>query len=276
MMSRPVSSLWFSQPDDGIAGLERCIDAGCEAGSVGCPRSIFFRADDVGIPGKQFLRLMDLFIKYRVPLCLAVVPAWLTGQRWSQMKRIAGDIDDLWCWHQHGWRHLNHEGAGKKQEFGPSRSVVQSRTALMKGRSRLELLMEDRFYPAFTPPWNRCNLRTLELLNELGYHAVSRSYGSRPAPPAGLPDLAVNVDLHTRKEAGGATGRQNLFRELHQGLSSDLCGIMIHHRRMNDTAFGFLEDLLMLLTRRKDVDLVHFEDLIGKAGTQLRIDHRDG
>jgi peptidoglycan/xylan/chitin deacetylase (PgdA/CDA1 family) len=264
---KSVSSLWHSQPDGGIAELERSIDAGC--GAAEGPPMVFFRADDVGIPGRQFLALMDLFARYRVPLSLAVVPAWLNRERWAQVQRAAGEMNELWCWHQHGWRHLNHERSGKKQEFGPSLSAAQLRGALLKGRTRLEMLMEDRFYPVFTPPWNRCDPRTLQLLKELGYYAVSRSSGNQPMSPQGLPDLAVNGDLHTRKETDGATGYQHLLGELRQGLSSGLCGIMIHHQRMNRAALGFLEDLLRLLAHqkrpRKHIRLVSFPDIIEKT-----------
>ena len=44
---------------------------------------VFFRADDIAVPSKNFSRMMDLFLSYRIPLCLAVVPAWLTPKRWE-------------------------------------------------------------------------------------------------------------------------------------------------------------------------------------------------
>jgi len=179
------------------------------------------------------------------------------------MKRLSGHIGGLWCWHQHGWRHLNHEVRGKKQEFGPARTGEETRTALMKGWRRLESVMGESFVPVFTPPWNRCDGKTLRLLLELGYRAVSRFQGSQPLPPGVLPDIPANVDLHTRREADGLAGRHNLLSELQSGLSSGRCGVMIHHRRMNDSAFGFLEDLLACVVRRKHLELVHFRDLMG-------------
>jgi hypothetical protein len=123
--------------------------------------------------------------------------------------------------------------------------------------------MGKDFYPVFTVPWNRCNSITLELLKELGYHAVSRSQGSLPPPPEGLPDFQVNVDLHTRKELDYEEGWSALFAELRGALLSGLCGIMIHHQRMNDAAFAFLEVLLQTLSRHQDLDIVHFKDMVG-------------
>ena len=121
--------------------------------------------------------------------------------------------------------------------------------------------MEAEFYPVFTPPWNRCSLGTLQLLGELGYVAVSRSRGNMPQAPRGLPDFYVNVDLHTRKERDPAVGWKNLLKELQQAISSTFCGIMIHHQRMNEAAFDFLEMLIRILVERRELQLVKYKDL---------------
>jgi hypothetical protein len=101
----------------------------------------------------------------------------------------------------------------------------------------------------------------LDVLENLGYAAVSRSRGSRPPASKGLPGFDVNVDLHTRKEKTPATGWNDLFDELHQAIASGRCGIMIHHQRMNQTAFDFLNILLGILVRHKTISLVHFKHL---------------
>lgn len=262
-MPRPFSSLWTSPPLDLVSRIERCIDSTRDLAGRGGAGYIFFRADDVAVPGKQFVRLMELFTRYRVPLSLAVVPVWLTGSRWEQLKGLARKDPSLWCWHQHGWRHLNHEVEGKQQEFGGSRSPFQIREDLLRGRHYLEMHMGEEFYPVFTPPWNRCSTATLELLKELGYYGVSRSQGSLPPPPEGLPDFQVNVDLHTRKELDAEESWSGLFAELKSALLGGSCGIMIHHRRMNDAAFAFLDVLFQKLSRHEGLRIVHFKDLVG-------------
>ena len=163
--------------------------------------------------------------------------------------------------HQHGWRHVNHEPEGKKQEFGPSRSRERIRRDLEKGRSRLEGLIRGQFFPVFTPPWNRCSSITLELLRELGYHAVSRTRSHRSPLPGDVPDYSINVDLHTRNESDAGQAWNRLFREMEDALSSGWCGIMIHHQRMNDEAFHFLEILVSALSRRRG-RIVNFRDLV--------------
>jgi hypothetical protein len=249
-------------PADLMKRTQRCIDAACDQLAAGQAGYIFLRADDVAVPSSQFCGLMEMFSKYRAPLCLAVVPAWLTHVRWHQIREIRQDTAHLWCWHQHGWRHINHQMTGKKQEFGPKRSQFAIENDIIRGRQRLENILGRRFYPVFTPPWNRCDTRTLKLIHKHGFAAVSRTHDSDVPSPEGLTNLFVNVDLHTRKEANPVAGWSNLFEELKTAISSGRCGIMIHHQRMNDAAFIFLEILLKAIKARENLRLVHFKDLV--------------
>jgi peptidoglycan/xylan/chitin deacetylase (PgdA/CDA1 family) len=266
MMPRKYSSIWLSIPSDLTIRVERCIEEARAHTVKKGPGSIFFRADDVAVPGKQLSRLIELFIVYRVPLALAVVPAWLTEPRWKQLEKLGRTAPDLWCWHQHGWRHVNHEAGSKKQEFGSLRSPVKIKKDLRRGRDRLERLMGSSFYPVFTPPWNRCGLPALKLLKRSGYYAVSRSNGSLPPSPDGLPDFQVNVDLHTRKEVNPLTGWDNFLSELRQAIVTGRCGVMIHHQLMNDAAFDFLEVFLKTIIKQKDLLSVNFKNMVETEG----------
>ena len=263
VMPNFVSSIWHSMPEDLVSRLSTCIDAAFS--NAPKPVYVFFRADDVAVPGNQFARLMELFTLHRTPLSLAVVPSWLTRPHWQNLNELGRKAPSLWCWHQHGWRHINHEVDGKKQEFGPSRLLSMIRADLNRGKSRLQDLIGESFYPVFTPPWNRCSLETLELLNELGYNAVSRSMDSKPPPPDGLPDFPINVDLHTRKETNPVEAWNSLFTELGQAISSGFCGIMIHHQRMIETSFTFIDCLLHTMFCKKDLLLVHLKELAGSV-----------
>jgi hypothetical protein len=262
-MPQPIASIWRSVPADIAPQIDRCLAGVCEQRKTCGPTPLFFRADDVAVPGRQLVRLMALFSSFRIPLSLAVVPAWLTETRWRQLKSIGARTPELWCWHQHGWRHANHEKKNKKQEFGPGRPASEIRKDLIQGKHRLESLMDKDFYPVFTPPWNRCGLDTLNQLKELGYHAVSRSKGSLPPPLEGLLEFQVNVDLHTRRDSDPGSGWSRLLADLENAVTSDICGIMIHHQLMNAAAFEFLEVLLTSIVNQKGVAPTDFRGLAG-------------
>ncbi len=259
-MKRTPEALWQALPADWALQLTACCQEADRKRAAAT--AVFFRADDVAVPGRQMARLLETFNRHALPLALAVVPAWLTVPRWQALCTMSGDRPDRWCWHQHGWRHRNHEPEGKKQEFGPSRSREALARDLVRGRQRLAAIMGPRLAPLFTPPWNRCSEITLALLTEMGYKAVSRSRGSRPPAPPGLSDLAVAVDLHTDRTPTAAAGWQRLGEALILGLSRPACGIMIHHQRMNAAAFTFLDHLLEILTQHPRLTVVDMRDLV--------------
>jgi len=255
-----TSPLWLNP----LAAMEEELRLRLDAlASHGDRCIIFFRADDVGVTGDQFARLVDLFRRRRVPLTFALVPAWLTARRWRTLLEISGRDPVLWGWVQHGWRHRNHAPQGKKEEFGPARPFGEKRRDLLWGFERLSSLVGEALLPIFVPPWNRCDEETLMALRDLGFKALSRSLGAWPAAPPGVPDYQVTVDLHTRKEESGGAGRLALLKELSEGLSRPLCGIMIHHQRMNEAAFAFLELLLQGLGRWRGARFVHLGNLLG-------------
>ncbi len=258
-MTPQTTAVWRKLPKDWAVQLAACCQRANDAASD--PTAVFFRADDVAVPGRQFRRLMEIFTRNEVPLGLAVVPAWLTPPRWQALSGMGAARPDLWCWHQHGWRHRNHEPEGKKQEFGPFRPADALRADLERGRRRLNVIIGPDFSPLFTPPWNRCSEITLALLQEMGYDAVSRSRGSQPPAPSGLPDHAVDVDLHTDRAPSAASGWQRLIGQLEKSLGRPRCGIMIHHQRMNDAAFCFLDTLLGILRQQSRLHMADMRDL---------------
>ena len=222
---------------------------------------IFFRADDMAVPGQYFFRLVELFRRFDVPLSMAIVPAWLTLPRWECINKALKKAPNLFCLFQHGWRHINHEKKGKKQEFGPERERAQIREDLVKGRRRLEGLIGDDFNPLFTPPWNRCTKSTVEELENLGYKAISSKKGRKDEDHR-FPDFGVSIDLHTRKESDPLESMESLLDQLKSSLADPYCGIMIHHQRMNESAFHFLEIFLETLLKFKEYPVVSINDLV--------------
>jgi hypothetical protein len=258
----PQPSLLWNQPLKEVKSiLQDCLDQALNTARTR-PVRVFFRADDIGVPGKRIFRLMDIFVDHQVPLCPAVVPAWLNPQRWDVLRKMDAKSPQLWCWHQHGWRHVSHEIEGKKQEFGPHRAIGDIRQDIVRGREKLEQLMQDRFLPVFTPPWNRCDGRSLSILKSSGFKAVSRHHRSMPKSGKDFPDFCINVDLHTRSEITPEDGWQGLLNELKSAVSSGTCGVMIHHQRMNSHAFDFLEMLLDRIRQDGRMRPVHFADML--------------
>jgi len=239
-MNPSASSLWQVElPADLDQRLSELLTAAEEQPD---PVQIFFRADDIGRIDSNFIRMMELFKDFDMPLCPALVPEWLNADSWQQIRALAAK-EKKFCWHQHGFNHVNHEPVDKKCEFGESRSTEAIRKDILAGRMRLEQLLADSFFPVFTPPWNRCSSAAMQVLRELDFPALSRSTNVQPPAPADLPDLAINIDLHTRREPDPQQAMDNLMAECRTALQSGRMGVMLHHQHMNSTAFLFMEHL---------------------------------
>lgn len=260
-MSKPSSQLYRVQLPDLKSRISDAIERGC--GNSKEKPIMFFRADDIGIPSRSFSEMIECFKKNHLPLCLATVPSWLNHQRLSDIQSVVGTSKEQWYWHQHGVVHRNFESSGKKQEFGETRSEETILLSLQRGKERLYKLLGSNNGPVFTPPWNRCSSATLRSLHALGFKAISRSSGAKPESPSELPDIQVNVDLHTRKETSGKDGFFNLLEELETGLASGRCGVMLHHQRMNCRAVDFLDIFLQCCKKQSALSCVHFGDIIG-------------
>lgn len=260
-----VSALWRT-PRDRTRLVERIEDAvrrGLAMRSEESDTAVFFRADDVAVPGERCARMFAVFHKHAAPLDAAVTPAWATALRAAGLLDMAGGPARV-DFHTHGWRHVNHEPLEmpgpdgkrrKKCEFGPARDPERKRRDLERGMDRLQTLFADSFIPVFTPPWNRCDAEALGDIKELGYAAISRDDGASPVAPAGLDDFPVLVDLHTRREENPDAGMEALLEELAQGLSRPVCGIMLHHQRMNRVAADFVDALLHVLADCEGVQI---------------------
>lgn len=207
---------------------------------------IFFRADDIAVVDEPFSHLMQLFQTHRIALNLAMVPEWMNARRWEEMKRFTAD-DRLWCWHQHGFAHVNHETAGKKCEFGDSRGRLALLSDIQKGYEQLAYLLGNVLFPVFTPPWNRCGQLTLDILQQLKFSGISRYRQPQPQSPGGLEEIGMNVDLHTGRENDYQEGWSKMLADFSRAAETGTIGIMIHHQLMNREAFTFLDNLLQFI-----------------------------
>jgi hypothetical protein len=255
------SALYNNPIPDLKTQLHKSIAKGLSQRKQNSSSTIFFRADDIGVPSNQFKEMVSLFLHHKVPLCLAVVPAWLSQTRLDALQQVTGTSSQF-CWHQHGWLHRNYELSGKKQEFGSIRSEEHIRQDLVSGQKRLTKLLDNHFSLFFTPPWNRCSTSTLKLLKKLQYKGVSRSRGASPLSPENLPDFQVNVDLHTRNEINTEDSLQYLLGEITTSLSSGFTGVMLHHQRMNSNAFHLLDLFLQVISEFREIESVHFDEMI--------------
>jgi predicted deacetylase len=206
------------------------------------PLQLFLRDDDVAQDETSLRQLLDLCLRYAMPVNLAVIPGKLTTDGAALLNQSVARFSSSIELHQHGWLHLNHETSGKKCEFGASRTAEEQCADLAAGRARMNEAFGAHWFPVFVPPWNRCTETTARLLTQLGFRALSRDAGQ---PPLSLREMSVTIDLHAWH--GGAQLRpldeftNELVRQIQH---ADRIGLLVHHQVMDGTAFAWLEALL--------------------------------
>ena len=225
--------------------------------------NLFFRDDDVDEDEATLHRLLEIFGHREIPVNLAIIPARLTASASALLREALRRRPELLELNQHGWQHVNHETAGRKCEFGPSRNYADQLSDITHGKKVLEDAFGDAFTPVFVPPWNRCTTETFRVLDELGFQALSRLRQKETVTDDNFRELSVTLDLYRWK--GGATRKEprEFIDELISQLSEfETPGVMLHHKVMDEAACSFLASLLDELRRHTCVRFHTFQSLL--------------
>ena len=231
------------------------------------PVDLFLRDDDVEEDEETQRHLIDISLSRGVPLNLEVIPGRLTKATIRLLKEHKRSYAPLLELHQHGWMHVNHEANGRKCEFGPSRTREQQLADIAQGKTLLEEAFQSYFFPAFTPPWNRCTEATFAALDELGFAVLSRDRDpenpdSEDVTTHHFREIPITLDLFRWRDGARLKSPDDIIRAIISQIGrNDRIGIMLHHKVMDADAFGFLDRLLAELRRYPFVHFHTFQSL---------------
>jgi hypothetical protein len=217
----------------------------------GAPATVefFLRDDDAGWDDDRLFAMLDVVARRRLPIDLAVIPEALGPELARPLSQLWAQSDGRLGLHQHGFAHRNHEPHGRKCEFGPSRARDAQRRDLLEGRELLESLLPGQIQAAFTPPWNRCERITAELLAESGCRVLSRHVGESPASVPGLADVPVSVDWSYAKREGRRLTRAQLGELAAERVQlGGPVGVNLHHAVMDGAELEQLDELCGVLS----------------------------
>lgn len=207
----------------------------------------FFRDDDAGWEDRRLLQLLGLFEHFALPVDLAVIPEAISAAMAGKLRQRAEAARDRLGLHQHGFRHINHEPAARKCEFGASRSPAEIRSDILAGQQKLQQYFGELLQPIFTPPWNRCSEATARCLRELRFLALSREHRAPPFALPGLLEIPVHIDWFARRR-GVPLSRPELANMLAAKIrGGGPVGIMFHHAEMDEHEQAAAGELLFLL-----------------------------
>jgi hypothetical protein len=230
-----------------LAPLAAALDAAPE------PVDAFFRDDDGGWEDDRLLTLLDRFGELGLPLDVAVIPQALSPAVAVELRRRVDARPELVGVHQHGFAHVDHEVEGRKQEFGPARSLDEQRADMAAGRARLAELLGDAVEPIFTPPWNRCTADTAAAARELGFEVLSREARAPRFALDGLRELPVSLDWFAKRDGARLTLAELGELAADRVRSGAPLGVMLHHAVMDDGELAAAGELLDVLAGHERV-----------------------
>jgi Polysaccharide deacetylase len=222
---------------------------------------MFFRDDDAGRSDPQLSALVRVFAEAGTAVDVAAIPAAVAG---ASISVLDPHIDSgLVTVHQHGWAHTNHELTGRGSEFGASRAPSDQLADLLRGARVLAQLFQGRVAPFFTPPWNRCEAVTAQLLAAHGFTMLSCDRSAPCRGIDGLQELPVTVDWARQWRTGGRDAVCGaLAAAIVDGeLTGAPVGLMLHHAEMSAAEFVTLTDLLAVLRPYECVELTSMSGL---------------
>lgn len=224
---------------------------------------VFLRDDDVDQDEESLKSLLDIALARSVPMNLEIIPGLLTDSCVSTLRNVLRADPSLLSLNQHGWIHANHEVEGRKCEFGPSRGLALQAEDIARGKAILESTFEDRFYPAFTPPWNRCTEDTYQVLDELGFLVLSKDRGKEPIAGYRFRDISTTLDLYTWKDGARMKSPDAIVDTMISQMQEfPLVGLLLHHKVMTNDAFRFLDQILCELASHSVVQFHTFQTVL--------------
>lgn len=216
------------------------------------PVTFFFRDDDGGWDDSRLFALMRLCSDYRMTLDVAVIPNEITPGLKARLQKFLVQSPQLFGIHQHGFAHVNHESDGRKCEFGLSRNFNQQKNDIHMGQQILEREFGDLSDPIFTPPWNRCTIKTADCLVDLGFKYISRDETALPFGLDGLEEIPINIDWFAKKK-GIPLGKEAVGNNIAEKIKGgNRVGIMFHHALMDENEMLGVEALFKLLSAHKN------------------------
>jgi hypothetical protein len=240
--------------------------------AAGRVAALWWRDDDAVTATPQ----LDVLLRLagEVPIALAVIPALARPDLPGALASLP-----LVAVLQHGWQHANRVAAGKKSEYPQGRPAAIVAAEIAAGQARLTAMFGSRAVPVLVPPWNRFAAEHLWMLPEAGIRGLSAMAPRRlaGAPPAGVADLDVHIDLVAWHGGRGFIGTgaalgglidQLRARRLADGHGRPI-GILTHHLIMDGATAAFVDRLVATARGHAAVRWAHAREMLSQMVPEM-------
>jgi uncharacterized radical SAM superfamily Fe-S cluster-containing enzyme len=225
---------------------------------------IFFRDDDVCRLDDKFLDFFHLFLQLKIPVTYGIIPSKMKPDLVVFLRRMKDRYPSLLALAQHGWQHANHNknaATEEKYEFGPSRSYQDQKKDILSGWLKMRREFQDRFTPAFIPPFHGFDFTTLEIINEL---SEWKNFAMFSAGRKTFPKKKFFLDIPAEISHHPQTRKEQIIRALTERFRTQaLCGILFHHENYGVRDLKNLEIFLKDIRSRPNIHPVLLSKVLG-------------
>lgn len=232
---------------------------------------IFLRDDDVYDVSKNLLILEKILRKNNIPIAYSVIPKRLKKKcsifLIKNKLKFPKRIDIL----QHGCAHTNmSENPASKFEFDRTVSYKKQKQDIQEGKKIMDSVFADQHTSSFVPPFHKYDLKTLTILEGLGFQAFSANFRKE----TNLDNWEfINMPVHLNLNVFDTKGKYvtlsfkdmiSNFNTLYknQMITQGILGICLHHNSFTEADFKNLIRFLKYLKSKPGLEFISFPKAI--------------
>ena len=206
----------------------------------------WFRDDDVTKFDDSLEDLLNYFKNKNIDILLAAIPTEVDEITAVKLKKHSNILLG-----QHGYSHTNYSNT-EMAEFTLERDVEEVKHQIKIGREKLQKLFGKMYLDIFIPPWFEIDKNTLKTISELNYKAIS-NYWDNQVNKYNIIEANSQVDFVNWDKAytfGGADYvLDQIINELNKDKDEYYIGLLLHHERVGNQTYIFLEELIDVISK---------------------------
>ncbi|MDO5568555.1 MAG: hypothetical protein Q4G04_00380 [bacterium] len=223
----------------------------------------WFRDDDCGIDNDSLYHLLEYMNNKKIEIFLAAIPENTDEILSNKIQKY----NSLYVG-QHGYAHKNHS-LSEQSEYPPNRDTEIVKKELIDGDSKLKTLFKDKYLKVFIPPWFEIDKKTIQMLKQLNYLAVSNFWDNQKNP-YGIIEANCQVDFVNWENAYTFGGEDYILKQIICELKKEKknyhIGLLLHHERMGKETYMFLDKLIDVIQEYSKFESI--KDVIKYVGVE--------
>lgn len=222
---------------------------------------VFFRLDDVNELSEKFKKIIKIFIKYNIPITLAIEPWNISNEMVAFIKVMKARFPFIIEIAQHWYRHINYNNKWFKYEFWIKRTFDEQCHDISEWKEIMSNLFWKFVSKVFIPPFNNINIYTERVLEKLWFDILSSWYPYwKYLWKKNIISVPAYVDIIKEYESITYKSEEELYKEINYYLFRDwYAGIIIHDQFFNEEIFRLLIKILEYLKVKK-LDFLTFTE----------------